>query len=153
MSAARKRLLVLVLLGILVCLPLGAAFGATHNVNQTGFTFVPANITIQVGDTVMWTHSAGSHTVTNGTGAADVNAGVLFDAPLTAANPTFQYVFNTPGTVPYFCRPHEGLGMKGTITVVEPVPSLTLPGLIGLALITLGAGAVLLRRRAARRTH
>jgi hypothetical protein len=69
---------------------------------------------------VRWVWSAGSHTVTSGTGGADPNAGSLFDAPLTSASTTFQYVFNTAGTYPYFCRPHESFGMTGTITVDVP---------------------------------
>jgi plastocyanin len=100
-------------------LPVSAAQAAIHNVTQVNLTFQPANITIQLGDTVVWTHTSGSHTVTNGTGGADPNAGTLFDMPLFSSNPTVQFTFNAPGTVPYFCRPHEGFGMKGTI-IVEP---------------------------------
>jgi plastocyanin len=95
--------------------------GATlHIVNQSGLSFVPDDLTVEEGDTVRWVWDAGSHTVTSGAGAADPNAGSLFDAPLTSVNTTFQYVFNTAGTYPYFCRPHEGFGMKGTITVDVP---------------------------------
>jgi len=93
---------------------------AVHNVTQSGTSFSPANIAIAETDTVVWIWTSLNHTVTNGTGAADPNAGTLFDAPLNSLNPTFQYAFGTAGTYPYFCRPHELLGMKGTITV-EPL--------------------------------
>ena len=117
MSAIRRMPIVSLLAGLSVLLSFGTALSAAHNVSQVNLTFQPADITIQVGDTVVWTRTSGSHTVTNGTGAADPGAGTLFDAPLNASNLTFQFTFNTPGLVPYFCRPHEGFGMKGTITV------------------------------------
>jgi len=101
-----------------LALPLHAA---THVVQQIGFTFDPEDITITQGDTVRWEWNSGIHTVTNGTGADDPDAGTLFDAPLDTDNQVFEYVFDTPGLVPYFCRPHELLGMVGTVTVEEDV--------------------------------
>jgi len=95
----------------------GAALAATHTVTQSNLTFSPASLTISVGDTVQWVWTAGTHTVTSGTGGADPDAGALFDSPLTTDAPLFEYVFTTAGTVPYFCRPHETFGMTGTIVV------------------------------------
>ena len=40
----------------------------THTVTQSGTTFVPANIVIDVGDIVEWVWTAGTHTVTEGPG-------------------------------------------------------------------------------------
>jgi plastocyanin len=106
---------------------LAAAFAApaaradTHLVTQSGFEFLPRDLIVLVGDTVQWVHTGSSHTITNGTGAADPGAGSLFDAPLDSANPTFSYTFEQPAVVPYFCRPHEGFDMKGTVTVEAPV--------------------------------
>ena len=65
-----------------------------------------------------WHHSGGSHTVTNGAGPADPNAGIQFDLPLTAAQPVATFTFDDPGDRFYFCRPHVGLGMTGRIRVV-----------------------------------
>lgn len=121
MAASRQMSLALLSAGFCFILLIGTAQGATHNVTQVDLTFQPVSITIQVGDTLVWIHTGGSHTVTNGTGAADPNAGTLFDAPLNGSNPTFQHVFTTPGIVPYFCRIHEGFGMKGTVTVQSTV--------------------------------
>jgi plastocyanin len=104
-------------------LVLAAAVGITpartaiHTVNQSNLTFSPASVNVVEGDTVRWVWTSLSHTVTNGTGSADPQVGALFDAPLNSVTPTFQYVFTTAGTFPYFCRPHEGFGMKGTIVV------------------------------------
>lgn len=105
-----------------------AAVAATHFVDQTDFSFAPDFLVVNVGDTVVWQWSSFSHTVTNGTGAADPNAGRRFDGSLSSFNPTFSYTFTTAGTVPYFCRPHELMGMTGTIVVqnasgVDEVPA------------------------------
>ena len=104
-----------------------------HVVDQSGLVFVDSvsgdsNTVIATGTTVQWNHSFGSHTVTSGTGAAAANSGLLFDAPLNGANPTFSFTFNTPGVVPYYCAPHEGFGMTGTITVVDDFLAITSPG-------------------------
>ena len=34
-----------------------------------------------------------------------------------AAGNVYVFPFTTKGTYPYFCRPHVGAGMTGTITV------------------------------------
>ena len=84
-------------------------------------SFSPANMTINVGDTVKWTVS-GTHTITSGTDPTDPNVGALFDQQHMTTGQTFSFVFTTPGTVHYFCRFHEAMGMKGTITVTSPEP-------------------------------
>jgi plastocyanin len=88
----------------------------TFQVSASGTSFSPASRTIHVGDTVRWT-SSGSHTVTSGTGAADLSAGSLFDQTLNSGG-SFTRVFETAGVYHYFCRPHEAMGMKGTINVI-----------------------------------
>lgn len=105
------------LLIILSILPATAFAQTTHVVNQLNLTFRPNDITIEAGDTVRWVYSSGSHTVTNGTGTGDPNAGTLFDAPLNGSNTSFEYTFNTPGDFDYFCRPHANFGMTGVVRV------------------------------------
>lgn len=104
-----------------------------HLINQVSLTFDPPTLTITEGDIVRWRWKSGSHTVTNGTGAADPQVGTLFDEALTSANPIVEYQFTTAGTYPYFCRVHEAFNMNGTITVdvasgveTPPVTSATL---------------------------
>jgi plastocyanin len=92
----------------------------TTTVQTSGTTFSPPSVTIQVGDTVKWVRTSLSHTVTSGFGGSDPNVGALFDAPLNGLNQVFHYTFSdTAGTYPYFCRPHELMGMTGTV-IVEP---------------------------------
>ena len=96
----------------------GSPAGAvTHIVTQSGFSFSPDVLTINVGDTVQWNWTSQSHTVTNGIGLSDPAVGTLFDAPLNSFSPTFSRTFTSPGTVPYFCRPHVTFGMTGTVVV------------------------------------
>jgi plastocyanin len=75
---------------------------------------------IFVGETVMWQWIEGSHTITNGNDSGDPNVGTLFDQPSDQAHPTFSHTFNTVGTVPFFCRPHEG-SMAGVVVVRSQV--------------------------------
>lgn len=105
---------------VLAALPVQAA---VHVISQVSVSFVPAVVSIVIGDTVRWTWSDLSHTVTSGTGAADSNVGSLFDAPLNSSNASFEYTYNTPGLYPFFCRPHEVVNMKGSVFVDAPVPN------------------------------
>ena len=90
----------------------------TLTVSQVGITFSPANITINQGDTIRWVWATGIHTVTSGGGGAVPTAGDLFDFPLNSAFPQTFFTFSaSQGVFPYFCRPHESLGMKGTVNV------------------------------------
>jgi len=82
---------------------------------------------IAVGESVMWQWVNGTHTVTNGMGIGDAGAGTLFDQPISISSQQFTFAFNTPGTFPFFCRPHELDDMKGVVVVssavdVEPMP-------------------------------
>jgi len=110
------------------------ATGVTHTINQVGVTFVPDDLSINLGDTVEWIWSSGLHTVTNGTDFSDPNFGALFDAPFDEANPSFSFTFFTSGEVPYFCQPHLTLGMTGIVRIQDPTPVLDLPGQSGLTL-------------------
>ena len=96
-------------LALLVTAPLAAA---THNVTVGPDTaFHPAQLTIQAGDTVVWTNIGGLHNV-----HADDNS---FGNSVSTDAWTFSRTFNAAGTVGYHCQEHggPGVGMFGTITV------------------------------------
>jgi plastocyanin len=81
---------------------------------MTGFKFVPAEITIPAGSTVVWTNKeAPKHTVTEDSGA--------FDSGTMEQGATFSHKFDTPGTVGYFCKFHgsAGQGMFARVVVTE----------------------------------
>ncbi len=84
-------------------------------------------VRIAVGEAVMWEWNGGIHSITNGTGFEDPNAGLMFDQPSDFDNNHFSFVFNAAGTFPFFCRPHELGDMKGVVIVgsttgAEPFP-------------------------------
>jgi plastocyanin len=85
--------------------------------------FTPANLTIQVGDTVRWVWGSSGHSVVSGTnGNADnqfcspSNTG-CDNPPLSSSGATYEHTFTQAGTIPYYCSVHFSLGMTGTITV------------------------------------
>lgn len=107
----------------------------THNVTVTGFTFTPASLNIQAGDSVTFSYSGGGaqHNVATESGSV-TNFRCATDCTATGGNPTasawsFTIMFPTEGDVTYFCEVHGGpgnpgpggTGMAGTITV-GPVP-------------------------------
>jgi plastocyanin len=116
-------------------LPLAGALLAGHAaadvivVTQLNFTFDPADIVVQLGDTVRWEWTGGGHDVTEGDDGS-VDGDEAFFGPLDSNNPTFEVTFDAallnafprPGDVyQYFCSPHFFLNMKGTVTVLtEP---------------------------------
>jgi len=101
----------------------GTRFDADHNAGTQ-----VDNVHIFAGQSILWQWVDGSHTTTSGTGAADPNAGVLWDVPLTSVAPQFTRAFPTTGTFPFFCRPHEGFGMKGIVTVAAPADTFLAAG-------------------------
>ena len=113
----------LCVLGLAALCLVPPALAATHVVTQVGTTFSPDHLVILVGDTVRWEWSDGVHTVTSGTGAADPDSGLLFDALLYSAAPVFEVTFPEVGWVDYYCQPHESFGMTGSIFVEAPTPT------------------------------
>lgn len=81
------------------------------------------SVVIGVGDIVAWQRLIGAHTITSGVDNDDSEAGVLFDQPLDAANPVFQFQYDTPGRFPFFCRVHADFYMQGVVTVVGATPT------------------------------
>ena len=93
------------------------ATAATHTINQSSLTFSPSTVSIEVGDTVEWIWSGGSHTVTSGTDLSDPEVGLLFDQSLNSGNPSVSHTFTQAGVQDFFCRPHLNFGMTGTISI------------------------------------
>jgi len=85
-------------------------------VRQVGIEFIPSRVEIQTGDTVRWLWGDDFHTVTHGTGCTP-EPQPLFDAPLDPEHMSFEFTFNDPGDVSYFCRPHCKLLMAGVVVV------------------------------------
>lgn len=89
---------------------------ATSSVTMEGISFIPGDLTVEVGSTVTWTNDSSIiHTVTSGTEGTHND---IFDSGDMGPNDEFSYTFNEVGTFPYFCIPHVNQGMAGTITVI-----------------------------------
>lgn len=85
-------------------------------VNTSNFQFAPANITIQLGDTVMWQWVSGFH---NTTSSVVPGGAVPWAAPLNSGATSFTYVPSKVGTYNYTCTFHSGV-MVGSIIVICP---------------------------------
>ena len=76
--------------------------------------YLPADIEINVGDTVEWINiDTAAHTVTGGS-PSDGPSGV-FDSSLVMANASYAFTFNDAGSYDYFCMVHPW--MVGSVTV------------------------------------
>lgn len=95
----------------------GVIAQTSHAVAVTSNIFTPKNITINVGDTVVWICTDGRHNV-NGTQSSYPNNPESFGNS-TGRDWTYSYVFTQPGMHDYQCDPHVGLGMIGTVNVLE----------------------------------
>lgn len=121
------RVLVVLVLSAIASIHLQA--GNTNIIVQNN-KFTPANVTIAVGDTVTWIFREAGHDTQNKSGSTYGN---IWNSGLKAVNTSFVFTFNSAGTFPYVCKPHENIGMVGTITVqgaanTPPTVSLTSPG-------------------------
>jgi plastocyanin len=81
---------------------------------ESNTCYLPADITINVGDTVNWINiDTAAHTVTGGS-PTDGPSGV-FDSSLVMASAEFAFTFNDSGNYDYFCMVHPW--MIGSVTV------------------------------------
>ncbi|EYD72418.1 cupredoxin domain-containing protein [Limimaricola hongkongensis] len=82
--------------------------GQLHAIEIRGFAFVPAQITIAPGDTVVFTNrDSAPHTATSESG--------LFDSGRLGNNQSVRLSFSARGSYPYLCAFHPR--MRGMITV------------------------------------
>ncbi|AUX10262.1 halocyanin [Halalkaliarchaeum desulfuricum] len=108
-----------------------------YDVGMTATEFVPEELTVEVGTTVVWKNtSARAHTVTAYENLiperAEYFASGGYDDEMTArqewwddyggimeSGDTFSYTFEVPGEYGYVCVPHETGGMTGRVYVED----------------------------------
>lgn len=99
---------------------------AAETVGMTStLEFTPDTVRIAVGKTVRWKNSSMIvHTVTADPKKATKEESVrlpegasAFDSGNLDPEATFKHTFTVPGTYRYFCVPHEGTKMYGTVIV------------------------------------
>lgn len=83
-------------------------------------TFMPRDITINVGETVQWDNAGGFHNVNGTTATFSSNPEGFTNGSPSSAAWTYSHTFTIAGFYEYQCDPHVGLDMKGTITVEGP---------------------------------
>ena len=97
-------------------------YSNTHIVNSGNFYYNPSNLTINVGDTVVWINDGGYHNVnfdvSSLTGQSYNNPESFISSP-TLSSTLYSYVFTVPGSYTYDCSvgSHAANGMVGYITV------------------------------------
>lgn len=88
-----------------------------HTVTIVDSQFQPANLTIDEGDIVTWVNQGSMvHTSTSGT---NCNPDGVWDSGSLNSGQSFTFTFNNAGNFPYFCIPHCGIGMTGSISVTQ----------------------------------
>ena len=89
---------------------------ATNYVSIEDSTYVPADLAINVGDTVTWTQNdfTTEHTVTSDD--------LIFDSDTLFFMDVYSFVFAQEGKYPYFCVFH-GHGMSGSVVVSQGAPN------------------------------
>lgn len=108
-------------------LPTEANAQTTHTVNLNAFSFSPALVNIEMGDTVRWNWVGGFHNVVSGVSVPDgiFSSGspvpapaifeVTFDADFLAANTVSNNDYD------YYCDVHLSFGMTGRVHVNAPL--------------------------------
>jgi halocyanin-like protein len=79
-----------------------------------GLFFDPPAVSVTTGTKVVWewTGQGGQHNV--------VEESRAFESELaTTAGTTYERTFDEPGVVRYLCVPHQAVGMKGVVDVVD----------------------------------
>jgi len=94
------------------------------------YEFIPANLTINVGDTVTWIDEAGTHTATSLPNQAE-----WWDSGPLTLDQTFSHTFTHPGTYNYTSLIDPD--MYGTIVVQQPAPEF--PGSAAAVVVALAA--------------
>ena len=98
-------------LKLLLLLTANLIYSQTTHQYTWGMSSTNQQITINAGDTVVWTWGGGTHNLRSTGGVESFDSG-YFNGP----GPTFSYTFNTPGVTTYICDPHPN-SMYGAVTV------------------------------------
>jgi plastocyanin len=110
-----KKIFTLLLSATLIAgfLPANAA---SFIVTAGNLHFNPSDLTINAGDTIIWTWTEGSHTTTS----TQIPVGaVAWDQGINSNSPVFVYSPVIAGSYNYVCSPHASMGMTGHFTVIS----------------------------------
>ncbi len=117
----KKSLLFILSAITLTLITYSRAYSVKHIVNVQNYEFVPANLTVQVGDTIRWVWVNGSHTTTS----TNIPTGATaWDEPINSTNTFYEYRVSVAGVYDYLCIPHSSVQI-GHFTATTPTPTLT----------------------------
>ncbi len=118
-----------------------ARAATTYYVNIVDFSFQPATITIQPGDSVQWNQTgAQPHSTTS-----DVSSTEVWDSGVMGTGASYTHQFNNAGSFGYFCTVHPF--MTGTV-IVGAIPEFSSVAFVMLGLMVLVVGlSVIMKRR------
>jgi hypothetical protein len=104
-------------------------FAVVRTITVSDFSFSPSSVNANVGDTIRWVWSNGSHTTTS----TSVPGGAAsWDSPINSNVTSYSYKITAAGTYNYKCTPHAG--MVGVInasssTGISPVAKSNIVGI------------------------
>ena len=85
-------------------------------INSVNNSFTPSSLTINIGDTVVWSNDGGFHNVNGDLSTFSSNPdGTIFSGSANNSWSVYEWVCTTAGSYDYQCDPHAGMGMVGTI--------------------------------------
>jgi len=81
-------------------------------------SFDPESVTVSVGETVQWTWDGSGHNIVVDS-APEESSWEGDPDDLYSSGHTHEHTFEVAGAYSYYCNPHRGSGMVGSITVEE----------------------------------
>lgn len=108
---------------IFLLLPFSGNAQQTFVIEVTNFSFTPAELMINPGDTVVWNNTLGLHNVNGSLADFPNNPEGFTNGDVAMAPWTFSRVFTLPGMYNYHCAQHPNT-MTGTITVLDTSSSI-----------------------------
>jgi plastocyanin len=101
---------VLAALAVLTFAVSTASAAETHPIPIAQYAYVPASMTVRVGDVVTWTNQdQASHDVAGGT----------FRSPMLAQGQSWSFTFTQPGTFDYICSVHPDMRARIVVLAAE----------------------------------
>lgn len=84
-----------------------SSIAVVHSIVVSNFQFTPASLSVNVGDTIVWTLGSGNHTTTSNTIPVGADP---WDSPINSSVQSFTYIITVAGTYDYICTPHVFAG-------------------------------------------
>ncbi len=118
----KRKLQNIALLVSLLLAGMNSSAQTSFSINLAGSEFVPASLSINIGDTVHWYNDSGQPHNINGSLWYEDNPEPFGNE--VGSDWVYSHIFDLPGTYNYHCDVHLDMGMTGLIFVGEGISSL-----------------------------